>query len=228
MLSSILILLTPDIMIRVLITDDHPIVRQGIRQILEDDPEKRFGEIEEAGNSRELFSLITEKEFNVLLLDISLPGRSGLDILPDIKRLRPGLQVLIVSIYREEQYAMRALRLGASGYLMKSGAPEELLTATFRVAQNLRYIAPELAEKIAFNTVEEIEKPLHEQLSEREIQVVCLIAEGMTTADIARKLSLSPKTISTYRERILVKLNLRTTSDIIRFALREGLAGDVI
>lgn len=215
-------------MIRVLITDDHPIVRQGIRQILEDDPEKRFGEIEEAGNSRELFSLITEKEFNVLLLDISLPGRSGLDILPDIKRLRPGLQVLIVSIYREEQYAMRALRLGASGYLMKSGAPEELLTATFRVAQNLRYIAPELAEKIAFNTVEEIEKPLHEQLSEREIQVVCLIAEGMTTADIARKLSLSPKTISTYRERILVKLNLRTTSDIIRFALREGLAGDVI
>lgn len=228
MLSSILILLTPDIMIRVLITDDHPIVRQGIRQILEDDPEKRFGEIEEAGNSRELFRLITEKEFNVLLLDISLPGRSGLDILPDIKRLRPGLQVLIVSIYREEQYAMRALRLGASGYLMKSGAPEELLTATFRVAQNLRYIAPELAEKIAFNTVEEIEKPLHEQLSEREIQVVCLIAEGMTTADIARKLSLSPKTISTYRERILVKLNLRTTSDIIRFALREGLAGDVI
>lgn len=215
-------------MIRVLITDDHPIVRQGIRQILEDDPEKRFGEIEEAGNSRELFRLITEKEFNVLLLDISLPGRSGLDILPDIKRLRPGLQVLIVSIYREEQYAMRALRLGASGYLMKSGAPEELLTATFRVAQNLRYIAPELAEKIAFNTVEEIEKPLHEQLSEREIQVVCLIAEGMTTADIARKLSLSPKTISTYRERILVKLNLRTTSDIIRFALREGLAGDVI
>ncbi len=215
-------------MIRVLITDDHPIVRQGIRQILEDDPEKRFGEIDEAGNSRELFSLITEKEFNVLLLDISLPGRSGLDILPDIKRLRPGLQVLIVSIYREEQYAMRALRLGASGYLMKSGAPEELLTATFRVAQNLRYIAPELAEKIAFNTVEEIEKPLHEQLSEREIQVVCLIAEGMTTADIARKLSLSPKTISTYRERILVKLNLRTTSDIIRFALREGLAGDVI
>jgi DNA-binding NarL/FixJ family response regulator len=162
------------------------------------------------------------------LLDISLPGRSGLDLLPDIKKVRPSAKVLVISIYNEDQYAIRALRSGASGYLMKSGAPEELIQAAFKVSQGGRYITADLAEKLAFNTFEDREKPLHEALSERELQVVRLLTEGKTTADVARILSLSPKTISTYRERILSKLDLKTTSDIIRYGLKEGIAGELI
>ena len=211
-------------MIQVLITDDHPIVRQGIRQILEDDKEQRFGLLEEAANGKELLEKISHTAFDVILLDISLPGRSGLDLLSEVKRLAPDTSVLVLSIYPEEQYALRALKLGASGYLTKASAPEELIFAILKVSAGGKYITSSLADRIAMNYLDEDKKMLHDNLSIRELEVISLIASGKTLASIAVELSLSPKTISTYRERILSKLKLKTTSDIIRYAINEGLA----
>ncbi len=213
-------------MIRVLITDDHPIVRRGIRQMLEDDKFERFGIIDEAGNGKELLEKLQTTSFDVVLLDISLPGRSGLELLGDIKKLKPETAVVILSIYPEEQYALRALKLGALGYLSKASAPEELIAAVVKASQGVRYISSSLAEKIAFNFIEENETPLHEKLSVREMEVISMLAAGKMMSSIAEELSLSPKTISTYRERILEKLNLKTTSDIIRYAIKEGLSDE--
>jgi len=211
-------------MITILITDDHPIVRKGIRQLLEDDPNERFGLIEEAGSGKEMFEKLQVQHFDLVLLDISLPGRSGLELLGDLRKVYPETAVVILSIYPEEQYALRALKLGASGYLTKASAPEELIAAVIRASQGEKYISSSLAEKIAFNLIEEKETPLHEKLSVRELEVVSLLASGKTMSKIAADLSLSPKTISTYRERILEKLNIKTTSDIIRYAIKEGLS----
>lgn len=213
-----------DTMISILITDDHPIVRKGIRQILEDDQYERFGNIDEAGNGKELLEKLHSSHYDVVLLDISLPGRSGLELLGDIKKLKPEVSVIILSIYPEEQYALRALKLGASGYLTKASAPEELIVTVLKASQGERYISSALAEKIAFNLLENNEIPLHEKLSVRELEVVSLLAAGKTMSKIAAELSLSPKTISTYRERILLKLDLKSTSDIIRYAIKEGLS----
>ena len=210
-------------MIRVLITDDHPIVRQGIRQILEDDREQRFGLIEEAANGNELLEKIGKTDFNVILLDISLPGRNGLELLCDLKRLTPETAVLILSIFPEEQYAIRALRLGAAGYLTKASAPEELIAAVVKASEGGRYITSAIADRITSDFFTDNEKPLHEKLSVRELEVITLLAMGKTLSSISAELSLSPKTISTYRERILSKLNLKTTSDLIRYAIKEGL-----
>lgn len=213
-------------MIRVLITDDHPIVRQGIRQLLEDDKERRFGLIEEASDGKELLNKIINYTFDVVLLDISMPGRGGLELLSEVKKLRPEISVLILSIYPEEQYAIRALKLGAAGYLNKTSAPEELVNAVFKVSQGGRYITASLSEKIALDLFDNNDKPLHEKLSVRELEVISSLASGKKISSIARELSLSPKTISTYRERILAKLNLKTTSDLIRYALKEGLVDE--
>ena len=211
-------------MISILITDDHPIVRKGIRQLLEDDQYERFGNIDEAGNGIELLDKLKSFDFDVVLLDISLPGRNGLELLADIKRTKPEVFVVILSIYPEEQYALRALKLGASAYLTKASAPGELVAAVVKASQGERYITSSLAEKITFNLIEEKESPLHEKLSVRELEVVSYLASGKKISNIASELSLSPKTISTYRERILSKLNLKTTSDIIRYAIKEGLS----
>jgi DNA-binding NarL/FixJ family response regulator len=210
-------------MIKILITDDHPIVRQGIRQILEDDKFQRFGLIEEAVNGKELLEKINTIFFDVILLDISLPGRSGLEILGEVKKIARTSAVLILSIYPEEQYAIRAIKLGASGYLNKASAPEELIEAIIKVSEGGRYLTSSLAESITMNFFKDDDKPLHDKLSVRELEVITLLAEGKTLSNIATDLSLSPKTISTYRERILAKLNLKTTSDIIRIAIKEGL-----
>jgi DNA-binding NarL/FixJ family response regulator len=210
-------------MIKILITDDHPIVRQGIRQILEDDKFQRFGLIEEAVNGKELLEKINTIFFDVILLDISLPGRSGLEILGEVKKIARTSAVLILSIYPEEQYAIRAIKLGASGYLNKASAPEELIEAIIKVSEGGRYLTSSLAESITMNFFKDDDKPLHDKLSVRELEVITLLAEGITLSNIATDLSLSPKTISTYRERILAKLNLKTTSDIIRIAIKEGL-----
>jgi two-component system, NarL family, invasion response regulator UvrY len=214
-------------MISVLITDDHPIVRQGIRQILEDDKDQRFGLIEEAVNGKELIEKISKKDFDVILLDISLPDRSGLDLLSEVKKRTKLPSVLILSIYPEEQYALKALKLGASGYLTKASAPSELINAIIKVSTGGRYITSSLAENITFGMIDNIntsEKALHDNLSIRELEVIYLMASGKTLTSIADELSLSPKTISTYRERILSKLKLKTTSDIIRYAINNGLA----
>ena len=210
-------------MIRILITDDHPLLRQGLRQILEGDPESRFGDIEEASNGQELMKLLSERCITIVILDISLPGRSGLDLIGDIRKMCPETKVLILSMFSEEQYAIKALKLGASGYLTKNSAPDELIRALLKICSGQRYITSSLAERITFDLLDEKKKSEIELLSPRELEVIALLASGKTITTIAQELSLSPKTISTYRERILSKLNLKTTSDIIRYAIREGL-----
>lgn len=210
-------------MIRVIITDDHPIVRQGIRQILEDDPDQRFSVIDEASDSAVLLEKILHNVYDVILLDISLPGRSGLDILPDIKKRSPDTKVIMLSMYPEEQYALKALKTGASGYLTKSSAPEELILAVFKVSNGERYITSGLAEIITRTFFHGTgEQPL-DLLSTREMEVIKLLAAGHKLNGIAQLLAVSPKTISTYRSRILEKLDLKTTSEIIRYALNNNL-----
>jgi two-component system, NarL family, invasion response regulator UvrY len=209
-------------MIRVLITDDHPVVRRGIRQILEDN--ERISLVEEAGNGKELIEKLKKQVFDVILLDISLPGRSGLDLIPEIKKIQKSAGILILSIHSEEIYARKAIKYGASGYLTKLSAPEELLAAVYKIAGGGKYISASLAEKISFKILGENDDPLRNKLSGRELEVISLLASGKTLSNIAEYLSLSPKTISTYRRRILEKLNLKTTSDIIRFSIIEKLS----
>ena len=206
-------------MIKVLITDDHPVVRQGLKNILEACPEIKV--TGEAGQGSELLEKVIHGDYNVILLDISLPGRNGLDLLKEIKSINQRIAVIMLSIHPEEQYAVRALKLGASGYLTKSTAPDELITAVKRAAQGRKYITSTLAESMAFNI--NYEKPLHKTLSNRELEVMCLLSEGKSPSEIAEELSLSVKTISTYRKRILIKMNLKTTSEIIRYAIKADL-----
>ncbi len=211
-------------MIRVIITDDHPIVRQGIRQILEDDRDQRFGVIDEASDSSGLLEKVLHNVYDVILLDISLPGRSGLDILPDLKKRSPGSKVIILSMYPEEQYALKAVKTGASGYLTKASAPEELISAVIKVSNGERYITSGLAEIITNSFLDGSGGNPHDILSARELEVIKLLAAGNKLNGIAELLAVSPKTISTYRSRILEKLNLKTTAEIIRYALNNNLA----
>jgi two-component system, NarL family, invasion response regulator UvrY len=208
-------------MIKVLITDDHPVVRLGIRQILEDDD--RINIIHEASDGKELLEKMLHQEYDVILLDISLPGRSGIEMISQIKKIRPATAVLILSIYSEELYAINALKYGASGYLTKSSAPEELLSAVYKVSRGEKYISASLAERMVENLFSDGDKPPHLLLSARELEVLNLFAEGKSVGQIAEDLSLSPKTISTYRERLLIKLRLKNTADLIRYAIMEGL-----
>ena len=208
-------------MIKVLITDDHPVVRQGIRQILAEYSDIVL--VDEAGGGSELLEKARETQYDVILLDISMPGKSGLELLKDLKVLRPETAVLILSVHPETQYAIRALKSGASGYLPKSTLPTELITAVRRVAAGKKYITSSLAEILATDFEQPDEKPIYQSLSDREFDVLCQLASGTSIKEIGENLSLSAKTISTYRERILEKLSLKTTADIIRFAIQEGL-----
>ncbi len=211
-------------MISVLITDDHPVVRRGIRQILEDDD--RINLIGEASDGKELIEKMIDQEYDVVLLDISLPGRSGLDLISQVKKINQKTAVLILSIHSEELYALKALKYGAAGYLTKSSAPEELLTAINKVSRGERYISSTLAEKITENFFSDGDKSPHLFLSAREMEVLELLALGKTVNQVATELSLSSKTISTYRSRLLQKLNLKTTADLIRYSIIEGLKGN--
>jgi two-component system invasion response regulator UvrY len=211
-------------MIKVLITDDHPVVRRGIRQILEDD--ERIGLIQEAGDGKDLFEKLKEHSFDVILLDISLPDRSGLDLISQIKRTRQSAAILILSIHSEVMYAIKVLKSGAAGYLTKTSAPEELISAIIKVSKGERYISPSLADALAESLISDSEKPLLQLLSAREVEVLQLFSEGKKVVQIAAELSLSPKTISTYRERLLEKLKLHTTADLIRYAIIEGIGGE--
>jgi two-component system, NarL family, invasion response regulator UvrY len=210
-------------MIRVLITDDHPIVRRGIRQVLEDD--ERINLVHEAGSGKELFEKLKAQEYDVILLDISLPGRSGLDLISQIKNIQQSAAVLILSIYSEEVYAIKALKNGASGYLTKASAPEELISAIHKVSQGKRYVSLSMVELLADKIVLESKKSSKHLLSDRELEVLNLIAEGKTVVQVASELSLSPKTISTYRQRLLAKLKLGTTSDLIKYSILEDIKG---
>lgn len=208
-------------MIKILIADDHPIVRKGLKEIIEETPGMKV--VDEASNGQEVLEKVFKKDINVVLLDISMPGRSGLDILRDIKRQKPKLVILVLSMHPEEQYAVQALKEGASGYLTKKSAPDELLTALRKVSSGGKYVSSSLAEKLAYALEKDGEKPPHETLSVREYEVMRLIASGKTVTEIARELFLSPKTISTYRARILEKMRMKNNTQLVRYAIKNRL-----
>lgn len=208
-------------MINVLIADDHPVVRQGIKQILAEDSE--IGGLGEAKNSQEVLDQIRKSDWDVIILDITMPGRGGLDTLKEIKGERPRLPVLILSIHPEDQYAVRALKAGAAGYLTKESAPDDLIKAIKKVHSGGKYISNSLAEKLALHLERDAQKQPHESLSDREYQVLCMIASGKKVKDIAENLSLSVKTISTYRARILEKMKMKSNADLIHYAIQNRL-----
>lgn len=208
-------------MIKILIADDHRIVREGLKQILAETPDMIVAD--EANNAQEVLRKVWDNDYDVLLLDISMPGRSGLDILKQLKSDRPKLSVLVLSMYSEEQYALRALRAGASGYMTKESAPDELIEAIRKVSTGRKYISPTVAEKLAFSLESGDERPPQETLSDREFQVMCMIASGKTIKAISEELSLSVKTVSTYRARILEKMRMKNNAELTHYAIQNKL-----
>lgn len=208
-------------MIRILIADDHPIIRHGLRQILSEAPEAT--DVGEAKNAADLLTAIRAQSWDLILLDLALPDKNGLEVLKEIKRSFPKMPVLIISMHPEDLYAIRVLKAGAAGYLTKESAPEELLTAIRKVLQGGRYISPQLAEQLAFDLGFDTEKPLHEKLSDREYQVLCLIASGKTISEVAAQLFLSVKTASTYRARVLEKMHMKTNAELTHYAIQQKL-----
>jgi len=208
-------------MIKIIIVDDHTVVRKGLKQIIEDAPDLFVSD--EAGSGTELLEKINDNKYDVVLLDISMPGKDGLDTLKDLKLQAPDLPVLIFTVYPEEQYAMRVLKSGAAGYINKECEPDELLKAIRKVASGRKYISPELAEILANNIDGKGQHPDHESLSDREFQVMLMIASGKTVKEIAQELSLSVNTISTYRIRILEKMNMKNNAEITKYAINNKL-----
>ncbi len=207
-------------MIRVFIADDHAIVRKGLRQIIEETPE--FELAGEAANGEDVLKLMSKIEYDVLLLDLSMPGRSGLDVIQTIRDLKPRLPILVLSAYPEEQYAVRLLRNGIAGYIHKEAAPENLVGAIRKVVAGGKYVSQELAERLATDLSSPSKKLPHELLSDREYRVLCMIGEGKSVSQIAQELLISVKTVSTYRTRILEKMGLHTTSELIRYAIENN------
>lgn len=208
-------------MLRVLVADDHAIVRQGLKSILTEEFSLLvFGE---ARNSQELLSQITKDSWDIVILDITMPGRSGLDVLKEIKQSYPKIPVLVLSMHPEDQFAVRVLKAGAAGYLTKENVPEEMVKAVRKVLGGGKYVSSSLAEKLAFDLEMDTGRPPHESLSDREYQVMCMIASGKTVKEIAEELVLSVKTISTYRARILEKLNMRTNAELTHYAVKNRL-----
>ena len=206
---------------RILITDDHAVVRQGLKRILGDEFDGTvFGE---AGNCQEALDLIEHQKWDVVILDLGLPGRSGLELLKDIRAQHRELPIIVFSMYPEEQFAIRALRAGASGYLTKESAPEQMAAGVRKVLSGGRYVSPLLAEKLAAELGRDGSREPHEMLSDREFEILRMIAAGKTISVIAQELSLSIKTVSTYRTRTLEKMQLKTTADLIRYAVEHGL-----
>ncbi len=208
--------------IRVLIADDHAIVRQGLRQILSDTADLTVAG--EAENGVQAVQMVRAGEWDVVLMDVSMPDRNGIDALKLIKKEFPRLPVLILSMYPEEQYAIRALKAGAAGYLTKQSAPELLVTAIRQVASGKKYVSPSLAEELANAIGDDSERPPHEKLSDREYQTLCMIASGKTPAETAEALNLSVKTVSVYRARLLEKMHLRNNAELTHYGLKHGLA----
>jgi len=207
--------------IRVMIADDHAIVRQGLRQILSDTEDLEVAG--EACNGVEALHLSRQGEWDVVLMDVSMPDRNGIDALKLIKKEQPRLPVLILSMYPEDQYAIRALKAGAAGYLTKQSAPDLLVTAIRQVASGKKYVSPELAMELAEAISEDTDRPLHEKLSDREYQTLCMIASGKTLTQIAEELNLSVKTVSVYRARLLEKMRLRNNAELTHYGLKYGL-----
>ncbi len=207
--------------LRVLIADDHPIVRRGLREILTAEP--HVVEVLEAAHPQQVLDLARSSEVDVVVLDLGLPGRGGLDVLKDLRRERPKLPVLILSMQPEDQYAVRALRAGAAGYLTKDAAPAKLIEAIQKVTAGGHYISPAVAEQLAASVAAGATKPPQELLSDREFEVLRLIASGKTVGDIAEQLALSVKTVSSYRARMLEKMGLSNNAELMRYAIDHKL-----
>ncbi|RYY71989.1 MAG: response regulator transcription factor [Chitinophagaceae bacterium] len=208
-------------MIRVLIADDHTVVRRGLRQILlEGFP---TAQIEEVPDAEELIKRVMQAEWDVVISDLSMPGRSGLEALQQIKQVQPKLPVLILSIHPEEQYAIRVLKAGASGYLSKDSAPDELVNAVQRVLLGKKYITDTIAEKLASVLDQDSNKSPHEYLSDREFSVLKMLASGKSVSEIAESLFLSVTTVSTYRSRIMMKMNMKSNADLTLYAVEHKL-----
>jgi DNA-binding NarL/FixJ family response regulator len=206
---------------KILIADDHAIVRHGLKQILADEFKKAdFGE---ARNGQEVLDFIWKENWDVVVLDITMPGRSGLEVLKEIKKARPRLPVLVLSMHPEDQFAVRVLKSGASGYMTKESAPNELVGAIRKIMAGGRHISTSVAEIMASYITLDSQRPPHEQLSNREFQVMRLIASGKTVSEIARMLSLSVRTISTYRARILEKTGMKTNAELTHYAFQHQL-----
>jgi two-component system, NarL family, invasion response regulator UvrY len=210
-------------MIKVILCDDHALIRRGIRDTLSDAADIEV--VGEAGDYGELRSLMRNAECEVLVLDINMPGRSGLDVLHVLKDEGSAVKVLIVSMYPEDQYAIRALRAGAFGYVNKGGDPQLIVQAVRTVAQGRKYVTPEIAQMLVESLTTPTSEQAHEKLSDRELQTLVMIASGKRLSDIAEELTLSPKTVSVYRARVLEKLQLANNSELTVYAIRNGLVG---
>jgi two-component system invasion response regulator UvrY len=208
-------------MIKVLVVDDHAVVREGLKRIISENP--GMAVTAEAGDGHEAMRLIRSEPCDVVLLDITMPNKSGLDVLKEVHAESPRLPVLVLSMHPEDQYAVRVLRAGAAGYLTKESAPAKLVQAIRKVVRGGKYVSPALAERLVFDLGADKDKLPHELLSDREYQVLCMIASGKTVTQIANELTLSVKTISTYRVRILEKLKMNNNAEVTRYAIKEGL-----
>jgi two-component system invasion response regulator UvrY len=207
-------------MIKVITVDDHPVVRRGLKQIIEAEPDMQV--VGQAEDAREALQVIRQTACDAVILDIALPGASGIEVLNQLRHERPDLPVLIMSVHDEEQYALRVLKAGASGYLMKDSIPEELIKAIRKILAGGKYISASFSETLIPGQ-RAPEKPLHEKLSDREFQIMCMIACGKALKDIGEALCISGKTVSTYRTRILEKMEMKTNADIVSYALKQNL-----
>jgi two-component system, NarL family, invasion response regulator UvrY len=208
-------------MMKILIADDHAVVRQGLKQIIADEPDMQLSG--EAENAAEVLQFVRTTDLDVVILDITMSGKSGLDVLPEILLLSSKIKVLILSMHAEEQFAVRALKSGASGYITKQSAPTELVRAIRKVSSGGRYVSQSIAEQLAFFIGSDTTKIQHERLSDREFQVLRRIAEGRTLREIADELFISEKTVGTYRVRILEKMNMKRNAELIRYAVQNKL-----
>jgi DNA-binding NarL/FixJ family response regulator len=208
-------------MLKILIADDHSIVRAGLKQVLADTPDMTV--TDEAGSTEEAIRKALDGDFDVVVLDISMPGRGGVEVLKQIKSQKPKLPVLVLSMHPEEQYALRVLKAGAAGYLTKESVTEELIDAIRKVSKGMKYVSSHMAQEIAFALDSDTERPIHETLSDREFQVLCMIASGKPAREIAEELSLSVKTVSTYRSRILEKMRMKSSAELTNYAIKNDL-----
>jgi DNA-binding NarL/FixJ family response regulator len=208
-------------MMHILIADDHAIVRRGLKQILDEEPGLAI--VSEAENGQEVLEMSRHRTWDLVILDINLPGRNGLDILNELRYAYPKLPVLILSMYPEDQYALRVIHAGASGYLNKQSAPEELIKAIKKILSGGKYYSDSIIDQLVSKPETRQEKPVHDLLSDREFQVMVMMASGKTLSEIGENLALSIKTVSTYRKRILTKLNMKNNAELIHFALKNKL-----
>lgn len=211
-------------MIRVFIADDHTLMREGLKQILAGSGDMTVAG--EAGDGLQVLAALPNAEWDILLLDMSMPGRSGVELIKQIKSEKPQLPILVLSMHKEDEYAVRTIRAGAGGYLCKDSASQQLLSAIRKVTAGGNFISPEIASDLAFGLIMQDDRPLHTLLSDREFQIFCLLAAGGGVSEMAHNLNLSVKTVSTYKTRILQKMQMSNAAELIRYALKHSLIED--